>query len=155
MNQPSTSPTDPRRTVLRAAATVCTLGLAGCLGPADDSDEPTPRAETTLSVGNPVCGENGNTGNVEFRDSDTEIAVTGTVTGETVCDDLRLAVFDTADGSEAIVELTVVRGDDCEQCRSEIPFEATIPFPDVYPTEIELVYDTLDGTESITTARRN
>jgi hypothetical protein len=98
----------------------------------------------------PVCGENGNVGSVEFRASDAEIVVAG----QTLCDDLRPSVFDTADGSEAIVELTVVRGDDCEECRSEIPFEATIPFPDVYPTEIELVYDTLDGSESITTARR-
>lgn len=142
-----------RREVLRFGSAGVLATSAGCLGgrlPTSGEPPTTSAPETSLQVHNRACTETGNEGTLTPSDENTVVA-TGTVLGDSTCDDLVLGLFSNQEDSEFIVELTVRSGTDgeCTECKTGLDYEATVTFPGGIPSAVHLVYDTRHGSMAL------
>lgn len=144
-----------RRDVLRFSSTSVVATAAGCLdGRVPNSGQPTttesyPR--TALQITNRVCDETTeNSGSLSIS-GDRSVVATGTVLGDSTCDDLVVGTFSNQEDTEFLVELTVRSGTngECNECKTGIEYEATVTFPDELPPTVHLVYDTRHGSMAL------
>lgn len=142
-----------RRVYLHLASTAVLTATAGCLDdfpPTSKQTTPQSNPRTSHQIEHRTCKDTENTGTLTTSSENTVIA-TGTVVGDSTCDDLKLTTFSNEDSSEAIIELTVMSGEgaDCQDCMTAIDYRATISYPDTMPETFNLVYDTRHGTEPV------
>lgn len=149
-----------RRDFLRLGTTAALASATGCLdGQRAIFDQPTAASrgpQTSLQVKNRACKDTSNEGTLTTADEKTVVA-TGTVLGDSTCDDLVLGLFSNKEDTEFIVQLTVTSGadGDCTECETGLEYEATVTFPDHIPRTVHLVYDTRHGTEALDALEHN
>lgn len=130
-------------------ATVATVSVAGCTGPAADDEQPgddTPSYEdTTFEVTDAGCGGPAEEAAVSFDESDESVAVSGTTSGPNGCYLARVADA-SYDASGDEFRLVVAAYDDadpdegCTECITEIDYEATASFDGGLPGRVVVVH---------------